>query len=162
MAGVLMFAPDERGYVARLEGRGTMRESPALSGFVSGVLDREKSAEVVIDLTECEYLDSTFQGCLVGLHRTFSSERFAIAGSPETLAKLFGPTHLEKLFKVRGEPPHCVGDWCPLPASELSRAELGRHLLECHLRLAEAGGPEAAAFARIAEKLALELDDESS
>jgi anti-anti-sigma regulatory factor len=161
MANVVMFAPDGRGYVVRLEGRGTMKESPALRSFVRGVLDHEQDAEVVLDLSMCKYLDSTLQGCLVGLHESFPSERFTIAGSPETIAKLFGPTHLERLFTVLREPPRCQGEWCPLPTAQLSRTELGQHLLGCHRRLAEAGGPEAKAFAHIAEQIALELENEA-
>ena len=161
MASVLMFAPDDRGYVARLEGRGTMKESPALRGFVRGVLDFEQNAEVVLDLSMCEYLDSTFQGCLIGLHESFSCERFTIAGPPETIAKLFGPTHIEQLFTVRCEPLHCQGEWCPLPVAPLSRMELGQHLVECHRRLAEAGGPEAKTFSRIADQLDLELGNKA-
>ena len=58
----------EAGYAIRIEGRGTMRESPALQRVVRTVLDGEACA-VTIDLAVCDYLDSTFLGCLVDLHR---------------------------------------------------------------------------------------------
>ena len=48
----------ETGYLFRVIGRGTMRQSPAVRDFVSGAM--EDGVEVVLDLCECEYLDSTF------------------------------------------------------------------------------------------------------
>ena len=53
----------ETAYLFRIVGRGTRRESPAVRDFVRGAL--EDGANVVIDLSPCEHLDSTFLGCLV-------------------------------------------------------------------------------------------------
>jgi len=68
-----------------------MRESPAMRAFALQVLDEEGGPSLDIDLTTCEYLDSTFLGGLVGLFRRFEqstiSGRFAIAG-PATQLKL--------------------------------------------------------------------------
>ena len=55
------------GYLLRLVGRGTMRESPTVRDFACGAI--EDGAEFVVDLSACEYLDSTFLGCLVLLHK---------------------------------------------------------------------------------------------
>jgi hypothetical protein len=54
---------------------------------------------------------------------------------------------------------------CPEPISdvlEVSRpslpgTDLGRHVMECHARLAELGGSRAASFRSIADQLAREL-----
>ena len=60
-----------RGYCVRVAGRGTMRESPALRAFALQVLDEPGSPTLDVDLTACEYLDSTFLGGLLGLFRRF-------------------------------------------------------------------------------------------
>src|SRR5262249_2450828 len=55
------------GYLIRVEGHGTLRESDALQRFV-----RERLGDadtLAVDLADCVCLDSTFLGCLLGLHK---------------------------------------------------------------------------------------------
>src|SRR5438874_2601419 len=89
----LKVAPTENGCVIRIEGRGTMKESPAASGLANRTLSGDSSAVVVIDLSACTYLDSTFLGCLTGLYGRYGhapSPRFFVAGSPEKRKALLG------------------------------------------------------------------------
>src|SRR5687768_10917844 len=100
------------GYCVRVEGRGTMRESPAVEEFVARSMGGDP-VTVVVDLTACDYLDSTFLGCLLGLHKRFGKRagpsaadpgptpgpRFAIAADPERRRKLLGPTRLDLVLK---------------------------------------------------------------
>src|SRR4051812_24313726 len=82
----LIAAPTENGCVIRVEGRGTMKESPAASGLANRTLAGDASAVVVIDLSACTYLDSTFLGCITSLYGRFGhapARRFFVAGSPE-------------------------------------------------------------------------------
>ena len=65
---VLKVARTPGGYCLRVEGRGTMRESQSAAQFVAGPLERE-GATVVVDLSACDHLDSTFLGCLVEMQR---------------------------------------------------------------------------------------------
>src|SRR2546423_1680829 len=46
----LKVAPTENGCIIRIEGRGTMKESPAASGLANRTLAGDASAVVVIDL----------------------------------------------------------------------------------------------------------------
>ena len=57
----------ESGYLFRVVGRGTMQASPTVQEFVCSALD--DGADVVLDLSACEYLDSTFLGCLLILDK---------------------------------------------------------------------------------------------
>src|SRR5689334_5995318 len=50
------------GYRLRVEGTGTMRESPAVGEFAERSL-RDGTSTLVVDLSACDYLDSTFLGC---------------------------------------------------------------------------------------------------
>src|SRR5438067_192449 len=105
------------GYCLRIEGRGTMRESPAAHEFVRQVLDNGDGA-LVVALEACDYLDSTFLGCLADLHRRYGKQeppRFLVAASPEKRARLLAPNHLDKLLKITEVCPEMVGDECPLP-----------------------------------------------
>ena len=151
-----------RGYCVRVAGRGTMRESPALRAFALQILDEPGGPTLDVDLTACDYLDSTFLGGLLGLFRRFEqagpSGRLAIAGPTEVLHRLLGPTRLDAILPLRAECPERLGEEVPIPPQALDAADLGRHILESHRRLAELGGANAAVFGPIADQIARELD----
>ena len=148
------------GFVVRIAGRGSRHESPGLKAFVMKALDGTPSAAFTVDLSACEYLDSTFLGCLVGLHSKFNAKggpRVHVAGSDDKLGQLFGSSGLDRVLPRGGSSEPAVGEWLAVPAAELDRDQLGEHLIECHRRLAEVGGPEAETFAAIADQIEREL-----
>jgi anti-anti-sigma regulatory factor len=147
------------GYCIRIEGRGTLRESPTVHAFARHVLGSEP-VSVVIDLTSCEYLDSTFLGGLIDLHRRYAFKpptRLLLAAPPEARTRLLAPNCLDGLFHYLEDEPEASGQDVELPAVSLGREELGRHVLECHRRLVELGGPSQAAFQGVVDRLAQEL-----
>jgi anti-anti-sigma regulatory factor len=152
------------GFLARVEGWGTMRESPLLQEFAWECLQGNASP-LVVDLSACGYLDSTFLGCLVGLHQHFGCDhppRFVVAASPEQRQRLLAPLQLHRVLKLIDDAPQQVGDWLTLCATGPSSLQsdprqLGRHMLECHRRLAELGGANEAVFGPIVEQLACDL-----
>lgn len=157
---VLEIGRTAEGYVVRVEGRGSMHESPGLKAMVADALDAAPTAEFTIDLSECEYLDSTFLGCLVGLHSKFNTKgtcRLQVAGSDEKLGELFGPSGLERILPRDSTDHSAIGEWVSVPAAELDRNELGRHLIDSHRQLAEVGGPQAETFSAIADEIEREL-----
>jgi anti-anti-sigma regulatory factor len=145
------------GIVIRLVGRGTMRESPAFRTAAERGLN---SGLVVFDATRCEYLDSTFLGCLIGLKKSceqLQESRFLIAASSATRIKLFCTSSLDRYFDFLDECPEVLDQCAPIDIEELKRDEFGLHIMRCHERLAEMGGKEAPAFQAIADRLAKEL-----
>jgi hypothetical protein len=114
----------------------------------------------VIDLNRCDYLDSTFLGCLIDLHRRHGVKppaRFVLAAGDEARRRLLAPSCLDGLFVYAADTPEEVGRELELPAVALDREELGRHVLECHRRLIEVGTPAQAALEGVVERLAHEL-----
>lgn len=147
------------GYRIRVEGRGTLRESPAVHEFADQAL-RDGASTLVVDLSACEYLDSTFLGCLVDLHRqhgTGEPPRLLIAASPAVRRQAFAANHLERLFRHIDVCPEVIGADQVIPPRTLEARDLGWHILECHRRLAEVEGPNQSAFGAVAEGLAREL-----
>jgi anti-anti-sigma factor len=162
-ASVLKVARTETGYCIRVEGRGTMRESPAASEFAARPLAQAETS-VVVDLSACEYLDSTFLGCLVEMWRkaTHGGSRFVVSAPPDKVRELFGPTRLDAVLKTTAEPPAVVGEWLALPAGDPASSGVMRHVMQCHRLLAELGGPQQTAFAAIAASLERELAKDGS
>jgi anti-anti-sigma regulatory factor len=147
------------GYRIRVEGRGTLRESPAVHEFAGHVL-QDGASTLVVDLSACHYLDSTFLGCLVDLHKRHGSEqppRLLIAASPAVRRQAFAANNLEPLFHHVDKCPEVVGEDQVIPPRALGASDLGRHIMECHRRLAEVEGPNQSEFGAVAEGLAREL-----
>jgi ABC-type transporter Mla MlaB component len=160
----------EAGCLIRVAGRGTMRESRVCHDYALRCLEGAAADGwdppeplVVIDLSECQRLDSTFLGALVDLHNRFNGDgktRVAIAAPPGAARELLSCSRLDRLLPVWDEPPPARGEGAPLVADRpLDAGDLGRHVMECHRRLAEQGGPAAKIFARIADQLQRELDE---
>jgi anti-anti-sigma regulatory factor len=148
------------GYRLRMEGRGTMRESRAAHAFAMRCLP-ESSARVVFDLSACDYLDSTFQGCLLELQRSFgrgSTSRFAVANPSEKVRKLLGAAHVDRFINITTDAPKPVCEEVVVPAETLDSQDMMQHMMECHRHLADCGGPQQAAFQKIADTMAAELE----
>jgi anti-anti-sigma regulatory factor len=160
--GKIQVAPTTDGCCVRIEGRGTMQESPAAKAIATGTLKNDLNAHVVVDLSACDYLDSTFLGCLVQLFRDYGSKtgsRFHIAGSADRRKKLLGPCHLDKVIPSLDAPPQTLGEWVPVPVPPVGSKDLARHIMECHKLLAELESPMRPAFLKIAEQLQRELNE---
>ena len=164
-ASVLMVARTDEGYCLRVEGAGTMRESRAAEEFISRCVC-DGGQPVAIDLSACRYLDSTFLGCLVALHRRFNRGALpagvgvSVAAPSATCRRAFETARMDTLLAIHDELPVVTGTWVRLPAPALEdtgKEELARHIIECHRQLADLGGPSQAAFRRIADAFEREL-----
>ena len=162
---VLKVARTPTGYCVRIEGRGTMRESRSAAEFVARAVAENPPPTLAVDLSACDYLDSTFLGCLVEMQRRVgkapaapgvTGPRFVVSAPPEKVKKILAPTKLDLALKPRAEPPQVMGEWVDLPAADPADPDM-RHVMECHRRLAELGGPQRAAFAAIADNIEREL-----
>ena len=156
------------GYRIRIEGRGTAQESPTLAAFVSQCLcaDKrlcvDKRAHVIVDLSGCEYLDSTFLGCLVTLDRECQKSevgRFQVFADAEKRADLLSPTRIDTLLTFASVAPDTLSDYVSMPVTELGTAEFGRHVMDSHRALAGVPSAYAQLFQEIADKLERELKE---
>ena len=150
------------GCVVRIVGRATMQDSPTAEELVIRTLEHSPTTRVVIDLSGCDYLDSTFLGSLFGLYSRFGggpSPRVRFHAPASIIKKLFGPLKLDKhLVADSDNAPAIRGQWVDLPASKGDKASMSRHVMECHRRLAEIDTPARAAFTKIADAMERELE----
>ncbi len=152
------------GLLIRVEGRGTMKVSPAVREFAEQALAPENCAQqeplvIGFDLSACEYMDSTFLGCLVCLHRGTikRGSRLVVHADDEARQRLLGATHLEKVLHCVADEPEPTTEWVELTTATLDRQQFGWHIMECHRVLAELNCPQAAAFRAVADNLEQEL-----
>jgi anti-anti-sigma regulatory factor len=156
----LKIAPTDAGCVIRVEGDGTMGQSPAAREVALNTLGADPNAVVVFDLSACEYLDSTFLGCLMDVYRRFgrtAPQRYFIAADAETRKKLLGPTHIDRLIPTMDVAPKTCGEWVTVKTQDLTSRDLTRHVMECHQALADSDCPMRGVFAKIVSHLEREL-----
>ena len=158
----LMVSRANDAVVLHLEGRATMQESPGFCEYAARFLS-SPSVTLYVDLRACTYLDSTFQGCLVQLHKRFNGpgegHRFMLAAPGDQCENLFATARLRTLFPRVDAPPAVVDEEAhELAIGTMPSSELGRHVMECHRELAELAGPHQALYRSIADELARELD----
>jgi hypothetical protein len=159
--------PAATGEVIRVAGRATLRESRIFHEYARRRLDSapggagNEDPYLILDVSACERFDSTFLGCLVDLHKRFNRDGhtlFAVAGPASVRKELLGACRLDRLLPLREEAPTVLGAGTPLQsAAPVEARDLGIHVMECHRRLAEEGGPASEAFARVADQLEKEL-----
>jgi anti-sigma B factor antagonist len=154
----LAYAPSSVGYVVRVEGRGAIADAAALRAFVTETL-ASGEGDVILDLTECDHLDSTFLGSLVTLHRSCrpNDKQFLVYLPTEDRKRLFGCCRLDTLLRFTDRAPKPTAAFTPLSTPKLRVDEFGHIIMESHERLAELGGKNAEAFRRVADRIAVEL-----
>jgi anti-sigma B factor antagonist len=159
MPSEFLFGRFSNGIIIRIVGRGTMQESPAVRAIVE---HSPGAREIVVDVTQCDYVDSTFLGCLIWTKKAcekLPGRHFAIAASHATRIKLFSTTSLDGYFDFIDACPEPLDSLTPIDVKQLDPQELGRHVMRCHQLLADMGGQHAEAFQAVADRLAIELGD---
>ena len=138
-----------------------MQESPAVRDFVSGAM--EDGVHITLDLSDCQYLDSTFLGCLVILQRRGNNcgHRFNVFADDAKRKALLASAHIDKCLTFTETRPRPTGEPAELVAANLQRREFCGHLLETHRALSKLKGPSAATFGRIADQIASDLEKTS-
>ncbi len=150
-----------KGLVVRIVGRGTMQESQAFRAAVEPSLD---AGVVVFDATHCDYVDSTFLGCLIWIKKACEQSperRFVIAASAATRVKLFSTSSLDGYFDFVDACPEPLDKFVTIDVEKLDPEELGRHVMRCHELLSDMGGRKAKAFKAVADRLAKELGEKA-
>jgi anti-anti-sigma factor len=161
-ASPLKIATTDNGCCIRVEGKGTMNESQAAHEVAIRALQTSSSISVVLDLTSCSYLDSTFLGCILDLYKHYGRSgvpRFMVAGSSAQRHKLFAACGIEKVIPAVESAPPVHGEWVPLTSTDTqSHQQLMRHVMECHRTLAQVDTPMKVAFAKIADEIEKDLN----
>lgn len=136
----------------RICGRATFQMAPTLRDFVTH-LDGDAVSGIRIDLSGCDWLDSTFSGTLVGLtldSRPCDHPAIHLNRPSESCLGNLRQMHLDKLFEIESLPPPGSDEWQPLAVEGVPQECLQEVLVQAHENLASAD-PQNAHFARVAK-----------
>jgi anti-anti-sigma regulatory factor len=145
---------DDRCIVLQVEGRGTMKQAPALRARAETAL-ADGVCSVQVDLRRCGYMDSTFMGTLLLLMRAaaqLESCEFALVSPSADCRQLLQKMQLARIYKMveLEELPGYL--WSDLPA-EADEEEFDRVVVQAHQELAATPGAAGQIFSGLAERL---------
>lgn len=146
------------GYCVYVEGHGTLHESHALDEFAH-IAAGSGPYTLTLDLSNCDYLDSTFLGCIVSFqrHSAAAAPAFAIVNPSDRCRKLFKDLRLESILTILQDARPQVTELETIPTESRNPQEIAQHIMQCHRRLAEIESPKQAVFAKIADQFEKEL-----
>lgn len=156
---VLSVSRTESEFVVRVAGRGTMQESPAFLSFAQATIEESPTTGLILDLEECDALDSTFLGSLLTVHHMYKSgPGFQVVASAEQSDRLLSPMHLDNMLNLTERSSCAATHTITLETSNLNRQEFAQHVLDAHRQLIEIDCPNAKAYQVAVEQLEEELE----
>jgi anti-anti-sigma factor len=148
------------GFLVQVIGHGTMCESHAFREFIDQCFS-QGNRSVTVDMSRCDYLDSTFLGSLIGLQKRCERDRsrFLIAADQAARVRLFTTSVLDRYLQFTEECPRSVSEMIELETPQLDPHEMGKHVMQSHRQLAGLDCQDADKFRSIADRLESELGD---
>ena len=153
-----------------MEGRGSFQNSSGLKEFVKQMIQRG-FREFVVDLKDCEQMDSTFMGTLAGAAlrlREIGQGELRVTNVNERNADLLSSLGLDQLFSVQVLDAAQDDDEAPDDAllrevrPQAAEDAEKQTVLEAHEALAEADAANAVKFKDVLEFLRSELNASDS
>lgn len=98
--GIIQSEPDEQTAVVALEGELDLERAPSLKWALVDAIDAGKH-QLVIDLTQVRFMDSTALSVLVGVNRSLSAgSRMAIVCTNGNVLKIFELSGMDGAFAI--------------------------------------------------------------
>jgi len=154
-AGKILFAEQDGIYFIQLQGSVRYSASQGLGKLIDRIAGDEEAREVVVDLTQAEYLDSTNLGLLaktanVSLSR-FGKQPLLVSGNTD-INMVLKSMGFEHVFQI-------VSDWAPssFETADITTTTADAHLLlDAHRYLSSLNEKNAETFRDVIELLEAE------
>ena len=161
VAESLFFQENETGLFIRAQGHITAAVSTDLRELIQSRLTRAPVPGLLaVDLSDCEYMDSTFMGLLVGFHKRYkvlTGRALTILRPSQDCIKLLTGLGILKLMTlVSGPEPVSPETWTALKASHLPSTEV---LLHAHKDLSEISADNEKKFSALQSVLEQQLEN---
>jgi anti-sigma B factor antagonist len=142
----------------RVEGNGSSTNSTALRKFAKEMIHRG-TREFIVDLANCQGMDSTFMGTLAGISfwlRELGEGSLSVVNLNERNAESLSSLGLDHLFNVRVSGVGKDGQVLPIPSDE-NRTARAQTILEAHEALVKSAPENLAKFKDVIQFLEEEL-----
>ena len=142
----------------RVEGNGSSTNSTALRKFAKEMIHRG-AREFVVDLANCQGMDSTFMGTLAGISfwlRELGEGSLSVVNLNERNAESLSNLGLDQLFNVRVSNIGKDEQILPIPSDE-NRTDRAQTVLEAHEALVKSAPENISKFKDVIQFLEEEL-----
>jgi anti-sigma B factor antagonist len=142
----------------RVEGNGSSTNSTALRKFAKEMIHRG-AREFVVDLANCQGMDSTFMGTLAGISfwlRELGEGSLSVVNLNERNAESLSNLGLDQLFNVRVSNTVKDEQILPIPSDE-NRTARAETMLEAHEALVKSAPENISKFKDVIQFLEEEL-----
>jgi len=160
VAEALYYQENESGLFLRAEGHITAAVSTDLRELILGRLTQAPAPPLLAaDLSDCDYMDSTFMGLLVGFHKRYKGltgrALTILRPTAECLKLLTGLGILKLMTLVTGPVPASPAEWISLRPSHSPSPEV---LLHAHRNLSELSPENARKFSSLQNVLERQIE----
>ena len=154
MDEVFFFKDTDEGVFVRVEGHVTASRCPELKGRIFSRLDRSPAPPAVyFDLSDCEYMDSTFLGLIVGVNKRYkglSQKRVTVLHANPTCMGLLRTIGVTRLVDISDEEVVMPVDMEEIGPAQRATAEF---ILDAHENLTELSEENRNRFATLTKIL---------
>jgi anti-anti-sigma regulatory factor len=165
--GCILTGTSGTAFIARFEGHLTQRSMWNMNRAVARYDDAGAPVDVLVDVAQCTYMDSTMLGLLarwaITCADTHHAMPFLVGLGDGDLSRIFRRMSLDRLFRLSDrEPPQveCTPaerDKVSAGAPDLAAGERARQVLQAHETLAELSPENAEAFGVLLKLLKKEV-----
>ena len=164
-AGEIRYAIVDGICVIRMEGRLTYTLGVCFGAFVDGLFDDGTVRDVVVDLAQAVYLDSTILGLLGkmanGAHRHLH-RKVTIAAPCENVRQLLRNIGFDDVFVILNDWRQVVPDLREIPMEEQSGSAQAKVVRDAHQTLMKMNDANAVRFRNVVEVLDHEINSHNS
>ncbi|WP_372795996.1 STAS domain-containing protein [Pontiella sp.] len=148
--------------VIRVEGRGSFKVSPPMKQFIHQVLEKHTADRIVIDMTDCTGMDSTFMGVVAGLACLIKSKpgfKFKLINLSDKNRKLLVTLGVDRVVNYSmasdetDESCRICGEGEQLEADFSDKLEAAKTTLEAHETLVDINPENYSKFKSVLEFL---------
>ncbi len=151
--------------VVRILGRANCLSSLPFKQVVNGLIERG-CLVFTLDLSDCQLMDSTFLGVLVGLNRNLSrpgsAGRFSLYKPTESIRVLLDNLGILELFSITDSLPQAEPEVLVEQGAAPDKTELTRTSLEAHQTLIGANQDNETKFKEVARFLEEDLEQQEA
>jgi anti-anti-sigma factor len=151
--GFIRIRQEQQTVTFRVEGWVTMTHSLPLRRCAEQCL--KEGASVRVDLRHCQYMDSTFLGTLLFLHRLAVKGRgkFSLVSPSCKCGELFQQVGLQNDFVVADADEPDAEDWTILTNEPRDKGAFTSNVVQAHQELASLPGPAGDQFRAVVRSL---------
>ncbi|NOX97757.1 MAG: STAS domain-containing protein [Nitrospirae bacterium] len=153
----------QQSVIFKVSGRGTIRNSPPLENLALAALKEGEAKEIIIDLEDCLYMDSTFMGTLVGINAALlkkGNRKLIIVNANDRNKHLLSNLGLSRIMELRNKVGKFETEWELIVNAPLKSRVLAKHILAAHNSLEKIDAQSKARFSEVKRLLLESLSQE--